>query len=111
MEERGHSELKKGPRGQVLVFGALVALTLATAGASYAGLGAGVALGIAAAQGALIVFVLMHLGGERRSIRALAGFTLFFVAAMLTLIMAAFHDTLGGTERVVAPAAAGAEEH
>lgn len=76
-------------RGYLIVFGALLVLTLATVGASYLRLATGptivVALAIATVKGGLVAAVFMHLSHERALIYGTLALT-----AVLAVVLFAF---------------------
>lgn len=102
-------ETRAKVRGHLRIFGALLVLTLVSAGATIAGAGAGagmaIALAIACIQVYLVSRFLMHVWEEKKAVRVLLGFTVFFVAALFALELVAGNDRIEGTESI-APAVA-----
>jgi cytochrome c oxidase subunit 4 len=75
VDRHGYEDIRQHVRGYVIVFGALLALTVATVGVSYMHLPAraaiAVALLIATIKAGLVAVFFMHLRSERRGIYAL----------------------------------------
>jgi cytochrome c oxidase subunit 4 len=98
-------------RGYMIVFGTLLALTVATVGASYLNLatGAAVALGlvIATAKAGLVAAFFMHLTHERAMIYATLALTAVLAAALFSFTAWTEADHLPGA-RYEAPYAVGA---
>lgn len=82
-----HVDIDKHVRTYVLVFVALMALTLVTVGVSYLHLSTGpaiaLALFIAAVKGSLVACYFMHLLSEKKLIYAVLIFTVIFFLAVL----------------------------
>jgi len=89
-------------RGYLLVFGALLALTVITVAVSYLQMPAGpaIALGlaIATAKAALVAMFFMHLNHERQLIYVALLFTGIFFAALIGLTLWSETDHVPGTE-------------
>jgi cytochrome c oxidase subunit 4 len=89
-------------RGYLLVFGALLALTVITVAVSYMQMptGPAIALGlaIATAKAALVAMFFMHLNHERQLIYVALLFTGFFFAALIGLTLWSETDHVPGTE-------------
>ena len=84
-----HDDIDKQVRVYVLVFVALMALTVITVGISYLHLpllpAVVLALTVALVKGSLVVLFFMHLISERRLIYAALLLTIVFFAMLLTL--------------------------
>ena len=82
-----HVDLKKHVRIYLIVFGALMVLTLATVGVSYLDMSVPaailVALAIAMVKGSLVACYFMHLISERKLILILMLATVFFFFGVL----------------------------
>lgn len=82
-----HADIDKHVRTYVLVFVALMALTLVTVGVSYLDLATGpaiaLALLIATIKGSLVACYFMHLLSERKLIYGVLVFTVIFFIAVL----------------------------
>lgn len=82
-----HTDIDKHVRTYVLVFVALMALTLVTVAVSYLDLATGptvaVALVIALVKGSLVAGYFMHLVSEKKLIYAVLIFTVIFFLAVL----------------------------
>lgn len=82
-----HVDIDKHVRAYLLVFVALMALTLVTVGISYLHLSTGpaiaLALFIAAVKGSLVACYFMHLLSEKRLVYAVLIFTVIFFLAVL----------------------------
>lgn len=82
-----HADLKKHVRAYLIVFGALLVLTLATVGVSYLHMPVPaailVALAIAMVKGSLVACYFMHLISERKLILILMLATVFFFFGVL----------------------------
>jgi caa(3)-type oxidase subunit IV len=93
-------------RGYLVVFGALLALTVATVGVSYLNLpiGTGIAVGlaIAALKATLVAAVFMHLRHERALIYATLSATAFVAVTLVALILWTESDHAPGA-RFTAP--------
>lgn len=88
-------------RSYLAVFAALLALTVATVGATSLGLSgaSAVALGlvIAAAKATLVAVVFMHLARERRMVHLALAFTAVFVVGLFALTLLTEADHVPGT--------------
>jgi cytochrome c oxidase subunit 4 len=97
-------------RGYLIVFGALLVLTLATVGASYLRLATGptivVALTIAAVKGGLVAAFFMHLNHERALIYGALALTAVLAVALFAFTAWTEADHLPGA-RYVSPYTAG----
>lgn len=86
----------------LIVFGALMVLTVVTVAISYWHLppGPAIALGLAVAtlKAGLVASVFMHLKGEKGLIYFFLGVTVFFLIVLFSLPMWDFHD-LGALDR------------
>jgi cytochrome c oxidase subunit 4 len=93
------SEIKKHVRVYVIVFGALLALTLMTVTISYLHLGiiAAViaALVIATMKGSLVASFFMHLISEKKLVYLALILTAIFLLALLFLPLTAYYDRIG----------------
>ena len=82
-----HADIDKHVRTYIMVFVALMALTLVTVGVSYLDLTTGpaiaLALFIASIKGALVAGYFMHLFSERKLIYGVLLFTVIFFLAVL----------------------------
>lgn len=86
-DTHGHVDIDKHVRTYILVFVALMVLTLITVGISYLDLGTGpgiaLALVVASVKGGLVAGYFMHLVSERKLIYWVLGFTVFFFLFVL----------------------------
>jgi cytochrome c oxidase subunit IV len=86
----------------IVVFGALLALTVITVAASYLSLPArptiALALIVATAKAGLVAMFFMHLKGEQPMVVWPLAFTMFCVAALLVLILWAEADHIVGPQ-------------
>lgn len=82
-----HADIDKHVRTYIMVFVALMALTLVTVGVSYLDLTTGpaiaLALVIASIKGSLVACYFMHLLSERKLIYTVLLFTVIFFVAVL----------------------------
>jgi cytochrome c oxidase subunit IV len=89
-------------RGYMLVFGALLVLTLATVGVSYLRLpetpAVVIGLGIALTKASLVAMYFMHLKGEKPMVYWPLGLTAFLFIGLLVSVLLAEGDHLFGTE-------------
>lgn len=96
MGEVDTDEIKKHVRAYVIVFVALMALTLITVAISYLQLAFPaaviVALFIATVKGSLVAGYFMHLISEKKLIYAALLLTLLFFLALLFLPLSEYHD-------------------
>jgi caa(3)-type oxidase subunit IV len=93
-------------RGYLIVFGALLVLTMATVGASYLRLAVGptivVALSIAVVKGGLVAAVFMHLNHERALIYGALALTAVLAVALFSFTAWTEADHLPGA-RISSP--------
>jgi caa(3)-type oxidase subunit IV len=105
------AEVKKSVRTYMMVFGALMGLTIVTVAAASldvgVGLGVAIALAIAATKGSLVAAVFMHLSHEKRWIYGTLILTVVFFVVLLLLPVFTTADTFG--THIEPPPAAGAE--
>ena len=98
MKAASHEDIKKHVRKYILVFVALMALTVVTVAVSYLHLNIVnaiiVALFIASIKGALVAGYFMHLISEKKMIYATLILTAVFFAVMITLPMFARSDVI-----------------
>ena len=98
MEAVSQEEIKKHVRTYVMVFVALMALTIVTVAVSYLHLNVMyaviVALFIATIKGSLVAAYFMHLISEKKLIYATLILTVFFVAVMFAIPMFARADVI-----------------
>jgi len=89
-------------RGYMLVFGALLVLTLATVGMSYLRLpetpAIVIGLGIALTKASLVAMYFMHLKGEKPMVYWPLGLTAFLFIGLLVSVLLAEGDHLFGTQ-------------
>jgi cytochrome c oxidase subunit 4 len=89
-------------RGYLIVFGALLGLTVLTVAVSLlpmpATLAIAVGLAIAAAKGTLVVMFFMHLTHERMIVYVTLAFTAVFCVALFGLLLWSEADHVLGTE-------------
>ena len=89
-------------RGYMLVFGALLVLTLATVGVSYLRLpetpAVVIGLGIALTKASLVAMYFMHLKGEKPMVYWPLGLTAFLFIGLLVSVLLAEGDHLFGTQ-------------
>ena len=97
-------DVKKEVRGYIIVFSALMALTLITVAVKYLHLGlkgaVTVALIIATFKASLVACYFMHLISERKLIYIILIFTVFFFAGLVILLLSGYHDTQMGIKFV-----------
>lgn len=103
--ENAHShDIKKEVRGYIIVFVALLVLTLVTVAVNYLHLNLTaaiiLALCIATFKAGLVACYFMHLVSERTLIYAILTFTVFFFAALAFLLMSGYHDIQRGVQFV-----------
>jgi cytochrome c oxidase subunit 4 len=88
-------------KGYLVVFGALLVLTVMTIAVSYLRLSeapaVAVAVAIAAAKAALVAMFFMHLKGERPMVFWPLGLTAFLFVALLAFVLLSEADHLIGT--------------
>ena len=89
-------------RGYMFVFGALLALTLATVGVSYLRLpetpAVIVGISIALVKAALVAMYFMHLKGEKPMVYWPLGLTAFLFVGLLVSLLLSEGDHLFGTQ-------------
>lgn len=99
MSDTNTGEIKKHAKIYVMVFVALLALTLITVTISSLHLGIAaavtVALIIAAMKGSLVASFFMHLISEKKVIYLALILTAIFLLALLFLPLTAFYDRIG----------------
>ncbi len=98
MEAASHEEIKKHVRTYVIVFVALMVLTVATVAVSYLHLSVMnaiiVAMFIATIKGSLVAAYFMHLISEKKLIYATLILTAVFLIVLMTLPMFARSDVI-----------------
>ena len=98
MEAASHDDIKKTVRTYIMVFVALMALTIVTVAVAYLHLSIGyaiiVALFIATIKGSLVAAYFMHLISEKKMIYATLILTVVFFAVLMTLPMFARSDVI-----------------
>lgn len=98
MTHAEHADIKKHVRTYVIVFVALLALTVVTVAVSYLHLSIVpavlVALFIASIKGGLVASYFMHLISERRLVYITLVLTVIFFVALITLPLLGHHDTI-----------------
>jgi cytochrome c oxidase subunit 4 len=98
MDNSNPHEVKKHVRTYIMVFVALLALTMVTVTVSYLHLGVAasitVALIIATVKGSLVASYFMHLISEKKLIYITLIFTAFFFAGLMTLPMWSFSNPI-----------------
>jgi len=100
LEQAGHDiDIDKHVRTYILVFVALMVLTVVTVAVSYLDLtlwaGVAVALLVAVIKGSLVACYFMHLISERKLIYAVMAFTVFFFLFVLLFPMFTEMDNIG----------------
>ena len=109
-----HADIDKHVRTYVLIFVALMVLTLVTVGVSYLDLSVplaiGLALFVALIKGSLVACFFMHLLDEKKLILVVMAFSVFFFIAVLILPVMTQNNTFG-TEVGGADVAAQHESH
>lgn len=84
-----HHDIDKHVRSYLLVFGALLVLTVVTVAISYLQVSTGVAVAlallVASVKGALVAAVFMHLSSEKRLIYAVMAATILFFLFVLII--------------------------
>ena len=109
-----HADIDKHVRTYVLIFVALMVLTLVTVGVSYLDLSVplaiGLALFVALIKGSLVACFFMHLLDEKKLILVVMAFSVFFFIAVLLLPVMTQSNTFG-TEVGGADVAAQHESH
>lgn len=95
--DHSHAEdIKKHVRKYIIVFIALMALTIVTVAVSYLHLSimmaVTVALFIATIKGSLVAAYFMHLISEKKAIYITLVFTAFFCLGLIVLTMTSFSD-------------------
>ena len=102
MEHIAHDEIRKHVRTYIVVFVALLALTVITVAVSYLHLSilpaVIVALFIASIKGGLVASYFMHLISEKKAIYAMMAATIFFFASMMYLTVWSRGQMPKGTE-------------
>lgn len=97
-------DIQKDIRGYIIIGVSLMVLTVVTVAVSYLHLNLMgailVALFVATIKGSLVACYFMHLIAEQRLIYIILGFTVFFFAGMMGLILSGHGDVLMGTEFV-----------
>lgn len=103
MSTQAH-DIQKEIKGYLIVGVSLLALTIVTVAVSYLHLNLTgaitVALFVATVKGSLVACYFMHLISERKLIYLVLGFTAFFFAGMIFLILTGYHDILVGTQKL-----------
>ena len=99
MSSAAAGEIKRHVRVYVIVFAALLALTLITVTVSYLHLGivaaVVVALVIATMKGSLVASFFMHLISEKKVVYLALILTAIFLLALLFLPLTAYYDSIG----------------
>jgi cytochrome c oxidase subunit IV len=89
-------------RGYLMVFGALLVLTVVTVAVSYLdkppALTVAIGLSLATAKAALVAWFFMHLSHERRLVYLTLAVTVMFFVALIGLILWTEADHITGTE-------------
>jgi cytochrome c oxidase subunit 4 len=97
-----HDHVSAQVRGYMIVFGALLVLTVLTVGVSYLHLpgmlAISVGLAIALVKGSLVAMYFMHLKGERPMVFWPLGLTAFLFVGLLVSLLLAEGDHLIGTQ-------------
>jgi len=97
-------DIKKEVNKYWLVFGALLVLTVLTVGANYLHVGIKlaiiVALAIATVKASLVACNFMHLSSEKKLIYLVLVMAAVFFAAMMVLIVSAYHSVPEGLHHV-----------
>ena len=95
MSDDSH-DVSKHVRGYLIIGGTLLVGTILTVLASYLDLGHGwnivLALVIATVKASLVALFFMHLISEKQMIYTVLGFTAFFFAGLMGLILFGTHD-------------------
>src|ERR1041385_4941221 len=95
MSDDSH-DVSKHVRGYLIIGGTLLLGTILTVLASYLDLGHGLnivlALVIATVKASLVALFFMHLISEKQMIYTVLGFTAFFFAGLMGLILFGTHD-------------------
>lgn len=98
MEHTSTEDIKKHVRSYILVFVALLALTIITVGVSYLHLSVVpaviLALVIASIKGALVASYFMHLISERKLVYFTLILTAVFFITLVALPLLGYHDTI-----------------
>ncbi|MEX2190861.1 MAG: cytochrome C oxidase subunit IV family protein [Bacteroidota bacterium] len=98
MEHTSAEDIKKHVRTYILVFVALLVLTIVTVGVSYLHLSIVpaviLALLIASIKGALVASYFMHLISEKKLVYFTLILTVVFLITLLSLPLLGFHDTI-----------------
>ncbi|MEX1138819.1 MAG: cytochrome C oxidase subunit IV family protein [Bacteroidota bacterium] len=98
MEHTSAEDIKKHVRTYILVFVALLVLTIVTVGVSYLHLSIVpaviLALLIASVKGALVASYFMHLISEKKLVYFTLILTVVFLITLLSLPLLGFHDTI-----------------
>ena len=98
MEHTTAGDIKKHVRSYILVFVALLALTIITVGVSYLHLSVVpaviLALVIATIKGALVASYFMHLISERKLVYFTLILTAVFFITLVALPLLGYHDTI-----------------
>jgi cytochrome c oxidase subunit 4 len=99
MTDTGAGEIRKHVKIYVMVFVALLALTLITVTISYLQLGIAaaviVALVIATMKGSLVASYFMHLISEKKVVYLALILTAVFLLALIMLPLTAYYDRIG----------------
>lgn len=98
MEHASHDEIRKHVRTYILVFVALLGLTVVTVAVSYLHLSIVpaliVALFIASVKGGLVASYFMHLISEKKLVYVTLVLTVVFFIALISLPLLGYHDTI-----------------
>jgi cytochrome c oxidase subunit 4 len=98
MEHLAHEDIRKHVRTYIVVFVALLALTIITVAVSYLHLdivpAVIVALFIATVKGGLVASYFMHLISEKKLVYFALILTVVFFAALISLPLLGLHDTI-----------------
>ena len=98
MEHASQDEIRKHVRTYILVFVALLGLTVVTVAVSYLHLSIVpaviVALFIASVKGALVASYFMHLISEKKLVYVTLVLTVVFFIALISLPLLGYHDTI-----------------
>lgn len=98
MEHASQDEIRKHVRTYILVFVALLGLTVVTVAVSYLHLSIVpaviVALFIASVKGGLVASYFMHLISEKKLVYVTLVLTVVFFIALISLPLLGYHDTI-----------------
>ncbi len=101
MDAHAAGDIRKHVKTYMMVFGALMVLTIVTVGISYLHLPVAsailVALVVAAVKGSLVAMFFMHLLHERKVIYYVLALTVIFFVFLMFLPVATNLDTIGLT--------------